>query len=56
MEDWQSEFQRFPRLFAGHESIPGLTWPTTTFNDRMTVYLGAAADRTHDAGTGAHRR
>ncbi len=40
MEDWQSEFQRFPRLFAGHESIPGLTWPTTTFNDRMTVYLG----------------
>ncbi|PJE35889.1 MBL fold metallo-hydrolase [Pseudooceanicola lipolyticus] len=39
-EDWDSEFQRFPRLFEGHESIPGLTWPTTTFNDRMTVYLG----------------
>lgn len=39
-EDWASEFQRFPRLFEGHESIPGLTWPTTTFNDRMTVYLG----------------
>jgi glyoxylase-like metal-dependent hydrolase (beta-lactamase superfamily II) len=39
-EDWDSEFQRFPRLFQGHESIPGLTWPTTTFNDRMTVYLG----------------
>jgi glyoxylase-like metal-dependent hydrolase (beta-lactamase superfamily II) len=39
-EDWASEFQRFPRLFQGHESIPGLTWPTTTFNDRMTVYLG----------------
>ena len=39
-EDWNSEFQRFPRLFEGHESIPGLTWPTTTFNDRMTVYLG----------------
>jgi glyoxylase-like metal-dependent hydrolase (beta-lactamase superfamily II) len=31
---------RFPRLFQGHESIPGLTWPTTTFNGRMTVYLG----------------
>ncbi len=39
-EDWDSEFQRFPRLFEGHESIPGLTWPTTTFNDSMTVYLG----------------
>jgi glyoxylase-like metal-dependent hydrolase (beta-lactamase superfamily II) len=39
-EDWDSEFQRFPRLFEGHESIPGLTYPTTTFDDRMTVYLG----------------
>lgn len=39
-EDWESEFARFPRLFQGHESIPGLTWPTMTFRDRMTVYLG----------------
>ena len=39
-DDWDSEFQRFPRLFEGHESIPGLTWPTTTFSDSMTVYLG----------------
>ena len=39
-EDWDSEFQRFPRLFEGHESIPGLTWPTTTFSDTMSVYLG----------------
>ncbi|MCV2894024.1 MBL fold metallo-hydrolase [Lentibacter sp. XHP0401] len=39
-EDWDSEFQRFPRLFEGHESIPGLTYPTTTFSDSMTVYLG----------------
>ena len=39
-EDWDSEFQRFPRLFEGHESIPGLTWPTTTFHGRMSVYLG----------------
>ena len=56
MEDWQSEFRRFPRLFAGHESIPGLTWPTTTFNDRMTVYLGQrrielmTPGRAHTAG------
>ncbi len=39
-EDWDSEFARFPRLFQGHEEIPGLTWPTTTFSDRMTIYLG----------------
>jgi glyoxylase-like metal-dependent hydrolase (beta-lactamase superfamily II) len=39
-EDWDSEFQRFPRLFEGHESIPGLTYPTTTFSDSMTIYLG----------------
>ncbi len=55
-EDWDSEFQRFPRLFQGHESIPGLTWPTTTFSDRMTVYLGnrrveiAHLGRAHTAG------
>ena len=39
-EDWDSEFQRFPRLFQGHESIPGLTWPTLTFNDQATFFLG----------------
>jgi len=39
-EDWDSEFQRFPRLFQGHESIPGLTWPSMTFSNRMSVYLG----------------
>ncbi|MFN3765283.1 MAG: MBL fold metallo-hydrolase, partial [Aliihoeflea sp.] len=39
-EDWDSEFGRFPRLFQGHESIPGLTWPTMTFNDRLTVHMG----------------
>ncbi len=39
-EDWESEFGRFPRLFQGHESIPGLTWPTLTFTDRATFYLG----------------
>ena len=39
-EDWDSEFGRFPRLFQGHESIPGLTWPTQTFSESMTLYLG----------------
>jgi len=55
-EDWDSEFQRFPRLFEGHEDIPGLTWPTTTFSHSMTVYLGTRRvdimhlGRAHTAG------
>ncbi|PLW75960.1 MBL fold metallo-hydrolase [Cohaesibacter celericrescens] len=55
-EDWDSEFGRFPRLFVGHEEIPGLTWPTTTFSDKMTVYLGKrrvdimTMGRAHTAG------
>ena len=40
-EDWDSEFQRFPRLFQGHESSPERpTWPTPTFNQRATFHLG----------------
>ena len=29
-----------PRLFAGAETIPGLTHPTDTFDDAMTIDLG----------------
>jgi glyoxylase-like metal-dependent hydrolase (beta-lactamase superfamily II) len=39
-EDWDSEYGRFPRLFRAAETIPGLTWPTLTFKDHMTLYLG----------------
>jgi glyoxylase-like metal-dependent hydrolase (beta-lactamase superfamily II) len=39
-EDWDSEFDRFPRLFKGYEEIPGLTWPTTTFDKKMSLFLG----------------
>ncbi|QQS14107.1 MAG: MBL fold metallo-hydrolase [Rhodospirillales bacterium] len=39
-QDWKSEFQRFPRLFRDADSIPGLTWPTITFKDRMTLWMG----------------
>ncbi|EFG9152796.1 MBL fold metallo-hydrolase, partial [Escherichia coli] len=55
-EDWDSEFGRFPRLFQGSESIPGLTWPTMTFSESMTVYMGkrrvdlAFLGRAHTAG------
>ena len=39
-QDWDSEFGRFPRLFQGHEDIPGLTWPNLTFASAMSVWLG----------------
>ena len=39
-EDWQSEYERFPRLFQNADSVPGLTWPTMVFEKEMTVYMG----------------
>lgn len=38
--DWDSELARMPRLFEDPSSIPGLTWPTLTFSDRLTIPLG----------------
>jgi glyoxylase-like metal-dependent hydrolase (beta-lactamase superfamily II) len=40
MEDWASEAGRMPRLFAGAETIPGLTHPTDVFDDVLTLDLG----------------
>jgi glyoxylase-like metal-dependent hydrolase (beta-lactamase superfamily II) len=44
-QDWESEYARMPRLFRQPESIPGLTWPTLTFSERLTIDLGG--DRGH---------
>ncbi len=39
--DKDSEIGRFPRLFRNVESVPpGLTWPTLTFEGRMSLWLG----------------
>jgi glyoxylase-like metal-dependent hydrolase (beta-lactamase superfamily II) len=39
--DKASEIGRFPRLFRDVETIPpGLTWPTLTFEKKMTLWLG----------------
>jgi glyoxylase-like metal-dependent hydrolase (beta-lactamase superfamily II) len=38
--DWASERGRMPRLFLGAESIPGLTHPTVTFDEELTLDLG----------------
>ena len=39
-EDMDSKIGRFPRLFRGVETIPGLTWPTLTFPDQISLWLG----------------
>lgn len=39
-QDYESELGRFPRLFQGADSIPGLTWPTIVFEKHMTLWLG----------------
>ncbi|MGH3680016.1 MAG: MBL fold metallo-hydrolase, partial [Natronosporangium sp.] len=57
-QDWRSELARMPRLFVEPASIPGLTWPTLTFSDRLTIPLGGDrgdlvlryAGRGHTAG------
>jgi glyoxylase-like metal-dependent hydrolase (beta-lactamase superfamily II) len=38
--DMKSEIERFPRLFQAVESVPGLTWPTLVFEQRLTIWLG----------------
>ena len=55
-QDMDSEIGRFPRLFRGKESIPGLTWPHVTFRKRMTLWMGKREvqiihiGRSHTAG------
>jgi len=55
-QDMDSEIARFPRLFRGKESIPGLTWPHVTFHQHMTLWLGRRevqiihVGRSHTAG------
>lgn len=55
-QDMDSEIGRFPRLFRGRESIPGLTWPDIVFHKRMTLWLGRREvqiihiGRSHSAG------
>ncbi|MGA7310362.1 MAG: MBL fold metallo-hydrolase [Pseudolabrys sp.] len=51
-EDMESEIARFPRLFRGAETIPGLTWPTITFPDQTSVWLGRREVRIMHIGHG----
>ena len=54
-QDMASEIGRFPRLFRGVESIPGLTWPTLTFERQMTVWMGKLEVQIVHVGAGHTR-
>ena len=61
-EDMQSEMERFPRLFRGSESVPGLTWPTLVVGDgqpgrqgSLTVDLGGVKVEIWHPGQGHTR-
>jgi glyoxylase-like metal-dependent hydrolase (beta-lactamase superfamily II) len=51
-QDMDSEIGRFPRLFRAVESIPDLTWPTVTFPDQISVWLGRREVRIMHIGRG----
>jgi glyoxylase-like metal-dependent hydrolase (beta-lactamase superfamily II) len=51
-QDFKSELERFPRLFSGVESVPGLTWPTMTFEGEMSIWMGKREVRLMQLGRG----
>ena len=51
-QDMASEIQRFPRLFKDVSTIPGLTWPTIVFHDRLVVWMGSREVHIIHAGRG----
>jgi glyoxylase-like metal-dependent hydrolase (beta-lactamase superfamily II) len=51
-QDMASEIGRFPRLFRGAQSIPGLTWPTLVFKEEMSLMLGGLEVRILHLGPG----
>jgi glyoxylase-like metal-dependent hydrolase (beta-lactamase superfamily II) len=51
-QDMKSEMGRFPRLFQGAESIPGLTWPTLSFSGTMRLMMGSLEVHIIHAGAG----
>lgn len=53
--DFDSELGRFPRLFQGHDEIPGLTRPQLTFADQLNVDLGGVQVQLRHIGRGHSR-
>lgn len=51
-QDMQSEYERFPRLFQNFESVPGLTWPTLVFDEKITLHMGGLEVQIMHPGAG----
>jgi len=51
-QDFESEVQRFPRLFQAVESVPGLTWPTLVFDNALTLWMGKREVQIRHIGRG----
>lgn len=51
-QDMASEIGRFPRLFRGRHTIPGLTWPTLVFRESLTLWMGKLEVRILHPGAG----
>jgi len=51
-QDFDSEVQRFPRLFRSVESVPGLTWPNLVFESALTLWLGRTEVQIRHIGKG----
>lgn len=51
-QDFDSEAQRFPRLFRAVETVPGLTWPSLVFERSLTLFMGKREVRIMHLGKG----
>lgn len=51
-QDFESEVGRFPRLFKGLDSVPGLTWPNIVFEKEITLWLGSLEVKIMQIGRG----
>jgi glyoxylase-like metal-dependent hydrolase (beta-lactamase superfamily II) len=62
LQDMKSEMERFPRLFRGAQSVPGLTWPTMVIGNgqpgeqgKLTIDLGGVRVQIWHPGMGHTR-
>ena len=51
-QDYESEYERFPRLFNAIETVPGLTWPNIVFEGSLTVWVGGVEVQLLQLGRG----
>jgi glyoxylase-like metal-dependent hydrolase (beta-lactamase superfamily II) len=51
-QDFESEVQRFPRLFRGVDEVPGLTWPNLVFDQQLTLWMGKTEVQIKHIGKG----